>query len=60
MALAIVLSQVLESFLYEVEPGDPKTVAVVGGLFVTVGLLACWAPVNRAAKVDPLDSLRYE
>ena len=60
VALAIVLSQVLKSFLYEVQPGDPLTLTVVGGLFVGVGLLACWVPVRRAAKVDPLEALRYE
>jgi putative ABC transport system permease protein len=58
--LAILLSQVLRSFLFEVEPNDPVTLIVVGTLFVGVGLLACWVPVRRAAKVDPLEALRYE
>jgi putative ABC transport system permease protein len=59
-ALAIVLSRVLRSFLFEVQPNDPATLIVVGTLFVGVGLLACWMPVRRAAKVDPLEALRYE
>jgi putative ABC transport system permease protein len=59
-ALAIVLSRVLRSFLFEVQPSDPATLIVVGALFVGVGLLACWMPVRRAAKVDPLEALRYE
>jgi putative ABC transport system permease protein len=59
-ALAIVLSRVLRSFLFEVQPSDPATFIVVGVLFVGVGLLACWAPVRRAGKVDPLEALRYE
>ncbi|MGA7316553.1 MAG: ABC transporter permease [Silvibacterium sp.] len=60
IVLAILLSQVLRSFLFEVEPSDPVTLIVVGTLFVGVGLLACWVPVRRAAKVDPLEALRYE
>ena len=57
---AIVLSRVLKSFLFEVEPGDPATLIGVGLLFVSVALLACWVPVRRAARVDPLEALRYE
>jgi putative ABC transport system permease protein len=60
VALAIVLSRVLKSFLFEVQPSDPATLITVGALFVGVGLLACWAPVRRAAKVHPLEALRYE
>ncbi len=60
VALAIVLSRVLRTFLFEVQPSDPMTLIVVGALFVGVALLACWVPVRRAAKVDPLEALRYE
>ena len=60
VALAILLSRVLRTFLFEVQPSDPATLLVVGALFVGVALLACWVPVRRAAKVDPLEALRYE
>src|SRR5580658_131648 len=60
VVLAIVLSRVLRSFLFEVQPNDPMTLVVVGALFVGVALLACWVPVRRAVKVDPLEALRYE
>ena len=60
VVLAIVLSRVLRSFLFEVQPSDPMTLMVVGALFAGVALLACWAPVRRAAEVDPLEALRYE
>jgi putative ABC transport system permease protein len=60
VALAIVLSRVLRTFLFEVQTSDPATLLVVGALFVGVALLACWAPVRRATKVDPLEALRYE
>jgi len=60
LAAAIVLSRVLRSFLFEVEPTDPVTLIVAPLLFVAVALLACWTPARRAAKVDPLEALRYE
>jgi putative ABC transport system permease protein len=60
VVLAIVLSRVLRTFLFEVQPNDPVTLIVVGGVFAGVALLACWAPVRRAAEVDPLEALRYE
>jgi putative ABC transport system permease protein len=60
VALAILLARVLRTFLFEVQPSDPVTLLVVGALFVGVALLACWAPIRRAAKVDPLEALRYE
>jgi len=60
IALAIVLSSVLRTFLFDVQSSDPTTLVVVGTLFVGVALLACWVPVRRAAKVDPLEALRYE
>jgi putative ABC transport system permease protein len=60
IALAVIVSRVLRTFLFEVQPGDPATFIVVGSLFIAVGLLACWAPARRAGKVDPLEALRYE
>ena len=60
LAAAIVLSRVLASFLFEVDPTDPVTLIAAPLLFVGVALLACWAPARRAAKVDPLEALRYE
>jgi putative ABC transport system permease protein len=60
VALAVVLSRVLRTFLFGVQPSDPATLLAVGALFVAVALLACWVPVRRAAQVDPLETLRYE
>jgi putative ABC transport system permease protein len=60
LVAAIALSRVLKSFLFEVEPTDPVTLITVGLLFIGVALLACWSPARRAAKVDPLEALRYE
>jgi putative ABC transport system permease protein len=60
VVLAMVLSRVLRTFLFEVQPGDPMTLIVVGALFGGVALLACWVPMQRAAEVDPMEAIRYE
>jgi putative ABC transport system permease protein len=57
---ALIVSRVLQSFLFEVEPTDPATLIVAGLLFAGVTVVACWAPTRRAAAVDPLEALRCE
>ncbi|SPE41805.1 hypothetical protein SBA3_4640002 [Candidatus Sulfopaludibacter sp. SbA3] len=60
VATALLLSRVLQSFLFEVAPTDPVTLIGVAIFFTGVSLLACWVPTHRAAKVDPAEALRYE
>jgi len=57
---ALALTRVLSSMLYQVKPSDPITFGSVGLLLIAVALLACWLPARRAAKVDPMEALRYE
>jgi putative ABC transport system permease protein len=60
IVLALALSQMLKSLLYQVRPSDPATLTVVGLLLVGAGVLVCCVPAWRAGKVDPLEALRSD
>jgi putative ABC transport system permease protein len=60
LLVAFGLAGVLRSFLYGVEPADPGTLISAAVLFGAVALAACWVPVRRATRVDPLHALRYD
>jgi putative ABC transport system permease protein len=54
------IARVLGSLLYEVRPSDPQVLAIVSGLLISVALLASFVPARRAAKLDPIRTLRHE
>lgn len=60
LALASILSHALRSFLFLVEPDDPRILLITSASLALVALLACWVPSRRAAGVEPAEALRYE
>jgi putative ABC transport system permease protein len=60
LALAVVLTIPLRSFLAGVGAADPAAMGGVTVVLLLVGVAASWFPVRRATRVDPLTALRYE
>ena len=60
IGLAIGLSQLASSLLYNVSTLDLTTYGVVALLLVIVAFLASFLPARRAIKVEPIKALRYE
>jgi len=57
---ASVVMRVMTSLLYEIKPTDPFTFVGVSLVLFFVASLACWLPARRAARIDPMEALRYE
>jgi predicted permease len=60
LAGALVLTRFMQSLLFGIEVTDPATFAAIVFLLSLMVLTATWVPARRAARIDPLISLRAE
>ncbi|MEO8450338.1 MAG: FtsX-like permease family protein [Gemmatimonadota bacterium] len=57
LAFALGITRLLASLLYELRPSDPLTYLTVAAGMMAVTALACYWPVRRAARIDPMTVL---
>jgi predicted permease len=60
LVLVAVSARFLRTFLFEIGPADPTTLAAATLVLVAFALLACWVPARRAARVNPTEALRAD
>jgi putative ABC transport system permease protein len=57
---ALATTRLMQSLLFEVQPTDPATLALVAVGLVVLAALASWVPARRAMRVDPVEALRSQ
>jgi predicted permease len=58
VAGAYMATGVLRGLLFGVVPHDPLNLAAVSGAMAAIGIVACWIPARRAARIDPAITMR--
>jgi putative ABC transport system permease protein len=60
MSGAFAATRILHSLLYDISPVDTVTFVSMSLFLAGVAILASYIPARRAARIDPMEALRYE
>lgn len=60
LACAVLLTQFLQTMLFDVNALDPETLAAAVLMLTAIACVAHWMPLRRALRVDPAIALREE
>jgi ABC-type antimicrobial peptide transport system permease subunit len=60
VAGAVLITRMMQAFLFGVSPTEPIVFLVIAALLLVVAVLACWIPARRAMRLDPLQALRQD
>ena len=58
VAGAVAGGRLIRGLLFGVDPYDPATFLAVIVLMAVIGIVACWIPARRAARIDPAVTMR--
>ncbi len=58
--VALAAGRLVASLLYDVSPHDPLVLVMTALTLLAVAIAACFIPARRAARVDPMETLRAE
>jgi predicted permease len=58
--LARATTRIMSALLFKLTPTDPWALGTAAALLVTVALAAAYVPANRAARIDPVLTLKSE
>jgi putative ABC transport system permease protein len=56
--LAAAGARLLRGFLFQVEPSDPRVAVAAIAILALTAAVASWIPARRAARLDPLSTIR--
>jgi putative ABC transport system permease protein len=60
LTIGLAGGRALKTVLFGVRPDDLSALALAAALMLVTGALACYLPMRRAIKLDPMESLRHE
>jgi macrolide transport system ATP-binding/permease protein len=60
MPTALGTSRLIESFLFRLQPNDPRALVLAAAILLSAAFLAGYGPARRASRVDPMIALRHE
>ena len=58
--IALASSRLIESFLFAMQPNDPRALTLAIVILLSAALAAGYAPARRASRIDPMAALREE
>ena len=60
LVISAMVARLLSGMLYGIRATDPLTFATTAGMFLLVSIAASGVPAFRAARMDPMKSLREQ